>query len=232
MVRLDRHLAEYFLFQTLWVLFKSRFTAVKRFGYAAFDTQAILDVWNGMPANVVYPERNRRQYLSGVLARNEVSRDYDYNRSLFYRISQGWYQFNPKLSVRSINPDSKLGWILVFQALNLPLIYEFSDQRLWPQVETCVKMAGMPMPSSPVSAEQAVAREEELEKMRESSREFHRQQREKDEQRIRKAQDIQRKKLQEKKQLVIEKQARAQIMKEMQRQKKEQLARDQFDIEF
>ncbi len=232
MVRLDRHLAEYFLFQTLWVLFKSRFTAVRRIGFAAFDTHAILDAWNGMPANVVYPERNRRQYLSGVLARNEVSRDYDYNRSLFYRISQGWYQFNPKLLVRSINSDSKLGWIPVFQALNLPLIYEFSDQRLWPQVETCVKMAGMPMPSFPVSAEQAVAREEELEKMRESSREFYRQQREKYEQRIRKAQNIKRNKLQEKKQLSIEKQVRAQIMKEMERQKKEQLARDQFDIDF
>jgi len=26
LVRIDRHLSEYFLFQTLWVLFKSRFT--------------------------------------------------------------------------------------------------------------------------------------------------------------------------------------------------------------
>jgi len=35
-----------------------------------------------------------------VLSRNEVARDYAYNRALFMRVAQGWYQFNPQLAVR------------------------------------------------------------------------------------------------------------------------------------
>ncbi len=228
MVRLDRHLSEYFLFQTLWVLFKSCFTGVRRPGYAAFDTRAILDAWVGMPANVVNPERNRRQYLSGLLSRNEVSRDYAYNRSLFYRVTQGWYQFNPKLSVRSPDPDIKQGWIPVFQALNLPLIYEFSDLALWPQIKTCFQQAGMVVPPSPVSAEQAVLRVEELMRMRERSREIYQKQREKEEQRSREVQKARRKNIEKKKQLVLEKQAR----KETKQQKQEQLAQEQIEMEF
>jgi len=161
LVRLDRHLSEYFLFQTLWVLFKSRFTHRLRNSYGAFDTKVILEAWTNMPANVVYPERNRRQYLSGVLARNEVERDYAYNRALFVRMTQGWYQFNPKLSVRSIDPENNHGWVPVYLALNLPLIYEFSDEQNFLQVEKYFTMAGMPKPASPVSAEQAMARMKE-----------------------------------------------------------------------
>jgi hypothetical protein len=65
---------------------------------APFETQAILDSWQHLPANIVRPERNRRSHLSSVLARNEVDRDYAYNRALFKRVAQGWYQFNPKNS--------------------------------------------------------------------------------------------------------------------------------------
>ena len=161
LVRLDRHLSEYFLFQTLWVLFKSRFTHRLRNLYGAFDTKVILEAWAHMPVNVVYTERNRRQYLSGVLSRNEVERDYAYNRALFVRITQGWYQFNPKLLVRSIDPENKQGWSPVYQALNLSLIYEFSDEQIFLQVEKYFTMAGMPTPASPVSAEQALARMKE-----------------------------------------------------------------------
>ncbi|AGW88402.1 ankyrin [Ralstonia pickettii DTP0602] len=100
LARIDRHLSEYFLFQTMWALFKSRFTHHQRRPYAAFETRAILEAWEHLPANVVRPERNKRQHLSGVLARNEAERDYAYNRMLFRRFEQGWYQFNPDLSVR------------------------------------------------------------------------------------------------------------------------------------
>jgi len=166
LVRLDRHLSEYFLFQTLWVLFKSRFTHRLPNLYGAFDTKVILEAWAHMPVNVVYPERNRRQYLSGVLARNEVERDYAYNRALFVRIIQGWYQFNPKLSVRSLEPENKQGWSPVFQALNLPLIYEVADEHIFLQVEKYFTLAGMPKPASPVSAKQALARMKEFQMRR------------------------------------------------------------------
>ncbi|WP_416574476.1 AAA family ATPase [Niveispirillum sp. KHB5.9] len=130
LVRIDRHLVEYSLFQTFWVLFRSRFTYPQRHIHGALATQEILDAWEHLPANAVPTERKRRQYLSGVLARNEVSRDYPYNRALFKRRAQGWYQFNPALSVRW-QRNGEETWVPIFQALNLPFIAEFTPAAYW-----------------------------------------------------------------------------------------------------
>ncbi len=163
LVRIDRHLSEYFLFQTLWTLFKSRFTHWQRRSLGAFETRAILEAWQHLPANVVRPERNRRAHLSGVLARNEVERDYAWNRSLFMRVAQGWYQFNPKLSVRRRQGDEAL-WTPIYSALNLPLINEFSVdnswESVWDRIGEYLAMAGLPERTIPLAAERAVARQE------------------------------------------------------------------------
>jgi hypothetical protein len=170
LVRIDRHLSEYFLFQTLWTLFKSRFTHWQRRSYGAFETRAILEVWQHLPANVVRRERNKRQHLSGVLSRNEVERDYAYNRALFMRVAQGWYQFNPKLLVRRRRGDEEL-WTPIYAALNLPLINEFSRDDEWESVRDRIAeylaMAGLPEPTIPLAAERAVARQEALDHERE-----------------------------------------------------------------
>ncbi len=160
LVRIDRHLSEYFLFQTLWTLFKSRFTHRQRRAHGAFETQAILDAWQHLPANVVRPERNKRQHLSGVLARNEVERDYAYNRALFMRVAQGWYQFNPKLSVRRRHGDEET-WTPIYAALNLPLINEFGFDDGWQDVGDNIaqylSMAGLPERTIPLAAERIYA---------------------------------------------------------------------------
>ena len=171
LVRIDRHLSEYFLFQTLWTLFKSRFTHAQRRSYGAFETQAILKAWQHLPGNVVRPERNKRQHLSGVLARNEVERDYAYNRALFMRVSQGWYQFNPKLSVRRRQGEEEI-WTPIYAALNLPLINEFAHDDGWESVGDRIAeylaMAGLPARTIPLATERALAQEDaavrELEK--------------------------------------------------------------------
>ncbi|MEI7789520.1 MAG: hypothetical protein WCI23_12780, partial [Chlorobiaceae bacterium] len=54
--------------------------------------------------------------------------------------------------------ENKQGWTAVYQALNLPLIYEFSDELIYPQIEKYVTMARIPKPPTPVCAEQALAR--------------------------------------------------------------------------
>lgn len=166
LVRIDRHLSEYFLFQTLWVLFKSRFTHRQRRPYAAFDTQAILDAWRHLSAGVVRPERNRRQHLSGVLSRNEVERDYAYNRALFFRVAQGWYQFNPRLAVRRRQGEGEV-WLPVFAALNLPLIGESAWDFVWQRIGDYLARAGMPERTVPVAAERALARLEAARQERE-----------------------------------------------------------------
>lgn len=143
MVRVDCHLAEYFLFQTLWVLFRACFTHRQRRATAAFEARMILDAWEGLPRSVVTTERRQRPYLNQLLARNEVSRDYTYNRNLFIRVAQGWYQFNPALSVRR-KVDGAEAWVPLLQALNLP----FLRQLVWPEcasrIDAYLELGGLP----------------------------------------------------------------------------------------
>ncbi len=162
LVRIDRHLSEYFLFQTLWVLFKARFSKIRRNVDSAFQTQIILDAWQHLPANVVRPERNKRQHLSGVLARNEIDRDYAYNRSLFLRVATGRYQFNPRLAVRRRQGEVE-NWIPIYTALNLPLISEFAYNdgwiSTWDNIDKFLALAGLPKVTPPIAAERFIARQ-------------------------------------------------------------------------
>ncbi|HWG06161.1 MAG TPA: UvrD-helicase domain-containing protein, partial [Beijerinckiaceae bacterium] len=160
LVRIDRRLSEYFLFQTFWVLFKSRFTHIQRRFSATLETQNILDAWQHLPANVISKERRRRPYLSGLLARNEVSRDYAYNRSLFKRRALGCYQLNPALSVRRHRNGEDV-WIPIFEALNLPFIAEFTSvgpgwNSVRPSIDAYLAEAGMPAVSVPIAMERGL----------------------------------------------------------------------------
>lgn len=158
LVRIDKHLPEYFLFQTFWTLFKSRFTRVDRTLNCALDTQAILRAWQGLPETLLRASRNRRQHLSNVLSRNEVDRDYAYNRALFKRVAHGWYQLNPALEVRTRAASGEECWRPVFAALNLPLISEFSTQYSRTALNDYLNAAGMPPCPVPVMAEREAAR--------------------------------------------------------------------------
>lgn len=157
LVRIDRHLSEYFLFQTFWALFKSRFTERARRPWCAFETEVILQAWEHLPANAVPAERKRRQHLSGVLARNEVDREYAYNRALFKRVRQGWYQLNPQLAVRQQVGGGE-AWVPVFQALNLPLINEAAIDFHWDRIADYLAWGGLPPVPVPVAAERREAR--------------------------------------------------------------------------
>jgi hypothetical protein len=90
----------------------------------------MLDAWGVLPDSVLKPERNKRSHLSSVLSRNEVDRDYSYNRQLFKRIAHGWYQINPLLAIRRRTQGVE-SWHPVLEALNLRLVHEFSHPDQW-----------------------------------------------------------------------------------------------------
>src|SRR5208283_5634732 len=124
---------------------------------AAFATQTVLAAWEDLPVAVVAKERGKRPYLSGLLARNEVNRDYAYNRRLFKRRALGCYQFNSALSVRQHRNGEDV-WTPIFEALNLPFIAEFTPSVFgWNGVrlslQSYLKEAGMPEVSLPIAEE-------------------------------------------------------------------------------
>ena len=151
LVRIDRHLSEYLLFQTLWVLFKSRFAVPGWRARGGFETASILDAWRDLPAHILAPERKRREYLSGLLSRNEVTRDYAYNRHLFARLAQGWYQFNPALAVRRRDASDE-SWVPLYEALNVRLVAENADPRYLNHIGTLLESAHLAPLSPPIVA--------------------------------------------------------------------------------
>ncbi len=169
LVRIDRHLSEYFLWQTLWVLFKSRFQAQSWKALGSFNTDDLLDAWQHLPPTVVRPHRNKRAHISSVLSRNELDRDYAYNRRLFKRIRTGWYQFNPTLAVRRRNGEEE-AWVPIVKALNLPLVKEFAEPRHWADVDRLAQLAGEEAPGTPIAGARIAARMREEQQRIEAAR--------------------------------------------------------------
>ncbi|ATQ74107.1 hypothetical protein CR152_05940 [Massilia violaceinigra] len=149
LVRIDRRQSEYVLFQTMWVLFKSCFGRADASDRGSFDAGMLLAAYEKWPPTVVAPERGKRAFISGVLARNEVSRDYAYNRRLFKRLSTGRYQFNPALALRQPGQEGD-GWHAAFALLNLPLIKELADPGYADYIDSLLKLAGMPLAGEPL----------------------------------------------------------------------------------
>jgi hypothetical protein len=123
LVKLDAHLIEYFLFNAMLALMRHRLNYPKwwRVGLKVDD---FVDPAHAFPESVLPERRKRRAYLSGVLARNEISRDYAYNRRLFARTSHGFYVLNPALSLRQGE-----GWVPIYDRLNPPQIDRYLGHR-------------------------------------------------------------------------------------------------------
>jgi len=77
-----------------------------------------------LPPNVLAPERARRVYFNGVLARAKVSSKYQPSRQLWLRTCNGFYTFNPDLQLRAHHTGSWLPWK---QCLNQPLVFTGSS---------------------------------------------------------------------------------------------------------
>ncbi len=119
--KLDQRTIEFVLYNVCAATTKSSIQDERRRN-SGLDTAWLLEVLDCWPAAVLSPDRKRRQYLSGVLARNEISRDYAYNRRLFLRTRQGEYVLNPLLEVRA-GED----WVSICELLNYSLISDGSD---------------------------------------------------------------------------------------------------------
>jgi len=164
LLRVDQHLSEYFLLQTMLALEKERFhnNYLLNNEFGNFSTATILEAWRHLPGHVLRPERNKRPHLSSLFSRNEVDRDYAYNRRLFTRQATGRYQFNPKMSVRRQTADGDV-WQPIFLATNLPFIKEYVTDWWWPMIDKLLLAAGISPSSEPILGEVARQREQQEE---------------------------------------------------------------------
>jgi hypothetical protein len=124
LVRLERHQGEYWLFSLMLVSYKKLYSQavpqphIQRNLYG-FCADHLMRNADRLPPNVLAPERTRRVYFNGVLARAEVNSNYQPSRQLWLRTRNGFYTINPDLQLRAHHTGNWLPWT---QWLNQPLV--------------------------------------------------------------------------------------------------------------
>jgi len=174
LVRIDRHLAEYPLVQTLWALMPM--LTGQPFGShrIAINAPLILEIWEQLPTVLVGADRRRRQYISGVLSRNEVDRDYAYNRALFKRVTQGWYQFAPDLAIR-VNEGSEPRWVALADRFNLPLLLQSAHPVKWGHLRKMIAERQPELDREPATWSKRLEQQRQAQQAREREAEHRRQ---------------------------------------------------------
>ena len=83
------------------------------------------------------------------MSRNEVDRDYAWNRRLLLRVAQGWYQLDPTLAIRRREGENE-SWVPVLDALNLRLVAEGAEVWQQERIDSLLARAGQPPMETPI----------------------------------------------------------------------------------
>ena len=125
LIRLERHQGEYWLLGLMLASYKKLYSQavpnpqVQR-NLKGFCADHLMRHVERMPDSVLRPERRRRTYFNGVLARAEVNSSYQPSRQLWLRTQNGYYTFNPELQLRA---HGGAEWVPWKQWLNQPLVF-------------------------------------------------------------------------------------------------------------
>jgi len=122
LIKLDAHIIEYYIFNAMLTVFRLKYQYEKGRILYGFNIDNLLYAFSALPLHIFPEQRRRRTYLNGVLARNEIERDYAYNRHLFLRIATGFYVFNPAMDVRVGDT-----WVNIYDLLQLPHMLEHAN---------------------------------------------------------------------------------------------------------
>jgi len=88
-------------------------------GPPTFQTSDYLKIYEDINESVLPKYRKARNYISSLLAKNEIKRDDKYNKKLFIRLRQGEYMPNPTMSIWIENQ-----WINFCDLIDLKDLYE------------------------------------------------------------------------------------------------------------
>ncbi|MFN3785304.1 MAG: ankyrin repeat domain-containing protein, partial [Thiothrix sp.] len=114
LVKLDKHTAEFFLLNVMIALFY-RVLPTQMLEHQGLFTAVLLTTFlKKLPPSVLPWYRQRRDYVSAILSKNEMYRQGKHNYKLFWRMRQGHYLFNPTLMLRLQG-----AWVNVYDYLQL-----------------------------------------------------------------------------------------------------------------
>jgi hypothetical protein len=119
LIKLDAHISEFLIFNAMLAFFKRKYNEENGRSLFGFTTANLTRYLAPLPSPFVRESRQRRAYLSSVLSRNEIDRDYAYNRYLFLRTQQGHYVFNPAADIRVAD-----AWVNIYDVLQLDRMFE------------------------------------------------------------------------------------------------------------
>jgi hypothetical protein len=124
LVRLERHQGEYWVLSLMLAGLKtlrSRCADRPQHPYKydpGFFAEALQTTLDTLPEHLWKPQRRKRSYVNGVLARGEAQSQYQPARKLWVRTKNGHYLPNPQMLLRSQDPATA-GWCTVYETLNL-----------------------------------------------------------------------------------------------------------------
>jgi hypothetical protein len=120
MVKLDPTTGEWFLVQLSLVQIRRMVDGAARQGaLPLIDAPGLARLVAGLPSGTLAAYRCRREYLSSLLAKNEIGSANPYGRRLFQRVRRGAYALCPALEV-----EVKGEWVPVGDLMGLPSLFE------------------------------------------------------------------------------------------------------------
>ncbi len=99
LVKLDNSQGEFMLFHIFFVLLPHRINYLLPEKVALTAVQ-LSEMASLLPDSVIVDYRKRRQYISGLLSKNETDSTNPYSRKLFRRKGRGYYILNPSIQIR------------------------------------------------------------------------------------------------------------------------------------
>lgn len=127
LVKLDKNGMEFFMLNLMIALFYRVMPKKMTYMLSGFTTRDFIAAAQHIPDSVLPERRKKRAYLSGILSKNEVSKDDKYNRKLFYRVAHGAYIFNPSLALKVEGE-----WIAIYDLLMIDrLAARYEEKQGW-----------------------------------------------------------------------------------------------------
>lgn len=116
LIKLGSSQGEFMLFHIFFALLPPKGNHPAH-GNAALTAVALAEITASLPDNMIAEYRKKRQYISGLLSKNETNSQSPYNKKLFKRTKTGCYILNPEIQIRQ-----KDDWLNIYSFAGIELI--------------------------------------------------------------------------------------------------------------